>query len=753
MTFKIKDGIRIGTVNVFNNEGVLLVPAPSLITARKIELTGPITGEVTFDGSQAVAIATTIGLNSVALGTQTSGNYVTSVSASDGLGITLNEASEGSTPALTNTDRGSSQFIFKNIANSTGTTQFSAGTNTDTIQFAGGGSTTVSFNDVTKTVTFSTAIPAEADTLQTVTGRGSSTDKAISITNATVSTTVGTGALIVTGGVGIGGALNTTGAIDTAAGTLTTASTTASIFNTGATTLNIGGAGTIISIGAATGITTVNNDLTITGNLTVSGTTTTVNTVTLVVEDQNIELGNVATPTNATANGGGITLLAGTDINKTWNWLSATSAWTSSEHINIATGKEYRIGGTSVLNATTLGSGVTGSSLTSVGTLTAGIWNATTIATAYGGTGQTTYTNGQLLIGNTTGNTLTKATLTEGANITITNGPGSIIIASTDTTYSVITEAEVTTIGHTTGRLITGERLAYAFANITAANATTAAATTAAVTFNNSGTGDISGTTFNGSTARTISTNTIGAVPTGRTLTGANGIDNTTLGDLSADRTIQLTGQALALHDLATNGIIVRTGSGTVTARTIVPAAGADITVTDGNGVNGNPTIGNSSTLATVTGRGATTTSAITITNDTSATSTTTGALIVTGGIATAENLHVGGEIRDDLVHSRSTSQTVAATTETIVDTFAVAAYRSGRYILQITQGTNYQMSEFRIIHDGSMTYITEYAVLETNGELGDFTADVNTGNVRIFVTMAAATSATIKLNRTLITV
>jgi hypothetical protein len=47
-----------------------------------------------------------------------------------------------------------------------------------------------------------------------------------------------------------------------------------------------------------------------------------------------------------------------------------------------------------------------------------------------GGTGQTTYTNGQLLIGNTTGNTLTKTTLTQGSGITITNGAGSITIAN-----------------------------------------------------------------------------------------------------------------------------------------------------------------------------------------------------------------------------------------------------------------------------------------------------------------------------------
>ena len=53
-----------------------------------------------------------------------------------------------------------------------------------------------------------------------------------------------------------------------------------------------------------------------------------------------------------------------------------------------------------------------------------------TLGVANGGTGQTTYTNGQLLIGNTTGNTLTKATLTAGTGITITNGAGSITIAA-----------------------------------------------------------------------------------------------------------------------------------------------------------------------------------------------------------------------------------------------------------------------------------------------------------------------------------
>jgi hypothetical protein len=55
----------------------------------------------------------------------------------------------------------------------------------------------------------------------------------------------------------------------------------------------------------------------------------------------------------------------------------------------------------------------------------------TALSVGQGGTGQTSYTNGQLLIGNTTGNTLVKSTLTAGTGITITNGTGSITIAGT----------------------------------------------------------------------------------------------------------------------------------------------------------------------------------------------------------------------------------------------------------------------------------------------------------------------------------
>jgi len=191
-------------------------------------------------------------------------------------------------------------------------------------------------------------------------------------------------------------------------------------------TSNIDVPGTLDVTGAAT----FDNNVIIQGDLTVNGTETIINTQTLDVEDKNIVIGKVITPSDVTADGGGITLKGTTD--KTISWIDATDAWTFSEHVNIASGKEYRIAGTKVLDATSLGSAVVSSSLTSVGTIGTGVWNGTTIGTLYGGTGQTTYTDGQLLIGKTDG-TLAKATLTASTGVTITNGNGTITISATGT--------------------------------------------------------------------------------------------------------------------------------------------------------------------------------------------------------------------------------------------------------------------------------------------------------------------------------
>ena len=85
-------------------------------------------------------------------------------------------------------------------------------------------------------------------------------------------------------------------------------------------------------------------DLTLSGNLTVNGTTTNINSTNLVIEDKNIILADVETPTDTTADGGGITLKGTTD--KTFNWVDATDSWTSSEHLFLSATKELRLADT-----------------------------------------------------------------------------------------------------------------------------------------------------------------------------------------------------------------------------------------------------------------------------------------------------------------------------------------------------------------------------------------------------------------------
>ena len=194
---------------------------------------------------------------------------------------------------------------------------------------------------------------------------------------------------------------------------LVTSSSSFDLLNTTATTINFGGAATTLNVGNASGT------VVIAGDLTVNGTTTTINSTVISVDDKNFTLGDVASPTNTTADGGGITLKGATD--KTFNWVNATGAWTSSENIDIATGKSYQINGVSILSATALGSSVVSSSLTSVGTIGTGTWQGSIIAGQYGGTGVNNSGKTITLGGNltTSGAFATTLTVTNTTNVTL----------------------------------------------------------------------------------------------------------------------------------------------------------------------------------------------------------------------------------------------------------------------------------------------------------------------------------------------
>ena len=78
---------------------------------------------------------------------------------------------------------------------------------------------------------------------------------------------------------------------------------------------------------------TVTGGLTVTGDLNINGTTTTIDATNLLVEDKNIVIGNVSSPSDTTADGGGITLKGASDY--TINWTNSTNSWHFNQGITI----------------------------------------------------------------------------------------------------------------------------------------------------------------------------------------------------------------------------------------------------------------------------------------------------------------------------------------------------------------------------------------------------------------------------------
>ena len=337
---------------------------------------------------------------------------------------------------------------------------------------------------------------------------------------------------------------------------------------------SVGGTGTVNGI-------TLTGTVTSTGNLTLGGALTGVNlasqvTGTLPVANGGTGVttstgtGNVVLSTSPTL----VTPVLGTPTSG--NFSTGTFTWptfnqnTSGTAAGLSATLAVASGGTGVTTSTGTGSvvlntspslvtpvlGTPASGNFSSGTFTWPTFNqntsgtaaglSSTLAVASGGTGQTSYTNGQLLIGNTTGNTLTKATLTAGSGVTITNSAGGITIAATGTGGTITSVTATSPLASTGGTSpdisissSTGTG-AIALANSpaftgtptvpTAPNGTntTQAASTAYV-INQIGAISSGVTTFSGgTTGLTPSLATSGAITMAGTLATANGGTGTT---------------------------------------------------------------------------------------------------------------------------------------------------------------------------------------------------------------------------------
>ena len=88
-----------------------------------------------------------------------------------------------------------------------------------------------------------------------------------------------------------------------------------------------------------------------------------------------------------------------------------------------------------------------------------------------------------------------------------------------------------------------------------------------------------------------------------------------------------------------------------------------------------------------------------------------------------------------------------ATTANQVADTFPAQSYRTAKYLVQMTSGSNYHSTEVLLIHDGTTVYMTEYATIFSNASLGTIDGDINSGSVRLLVT-PANTSTQVKIQR-----
>ena len=387
-----------------------------------ITLTGDVNGSGTVTDLANVEISTTIQSasiepDSVALGTDTTGDYVSTITA--GIGIDSTGATSGEDIAHTlsvdlnqlntetsieqadfvtmvdATDDGSGKITFSDLedtifGNVSGDINIAAGgeatiqaTSVENSMLAGSiensklSNSTVSYGGVQLSLGGIDDTPAfdlqDATNLPATRLTGSMPDDRIPLSNVTqhqeslsIATTQLTGTIT---NAQLAGSITNDKLVNSSI-TVSDGTNTSDISL--GSTLTFSGTANEVDVSESAGTVTFGlpDDVTITGNLTVNGTTTTINSTTLSVEDKNIELGSVGTPTDTTADGGGITLKGATD--KTFNWIDSTDSWTSSENLDLASGKTYKIDGTDVLSNDTLGTGVVTSSLTTVGALDAG---------------------------------------------------------------------------------------------------------------------------------------------------------------------------------------------------------------------------------------------------------------------------------------------------------------------------------------------------------------------------------------------
>jgi hypothetical protein len=106
----------------------------------------------------------------------------------------------------------------------------------------------------------------------------------------------------------------------------------------------------------------------------------------------------------------------------------------------------------------------------------------------------------------------------------------------------------------------------------------------------------------------------------------------------------------------------------------------------------------------------------------------------MSGALTGITNLGTSSVTFDNASRTSNTF-TTASTSQVAVDSFSATTYRSAKYQVQVTSGTDYHVIELLVVHNGTTTFLAQYGEIFTTSSLGTFDTDISGGNVRLLFT------------------